>query len=96
MAMECLPLMVNDGMIFPYSNIINWDLFSVHLNKKHVPQIPTILRNVSAAQQEKMHVTQRRYKRAFVWWRPDGLAYEFTLAALGQRVASLGLDKKSV
>ena len=38
MAMECLPLMVNDGMIFPYSNIINWDDFSIHLNKKHVPQ----------------------------------------------------------
>ena len=33
----------------------------------------------------------RRYKRGFVWWRPEGLAYEFTLAALGQRVASLGL-----
>ena len=33
-----------------------------------------------------MHEVQRRYKRGFVWWRPEGLAYEFTLAALGQRV----------
>ena len=92
MAMECLPLMVNDGMLFPYSNILNWDLFSIHLNKKHVPQIATILRNVSAARQLTMHAAQRRYKRAFVWWRPDGLAYEYTLAALGQRVELLGLD----
>ena len=38
-----------------------------------------------------MHEVQRRYKRGFVWWRPEGLAYEFTLAALGERVASLGL-----
>ena len=37
--------MVNDGMIFPYANVIDWDAFSVHLNKKHVPQIPAILRN---------------------------------------------------
>lgn len=93
MAMECLPLMVNDGMIFPYSNVIDWDAFSIHLNKKHVPQIPAILRNVSAAKQLQMHSVQRRYKRAFVWWRPDGLAYEYTLASLGQRVQELGLDK---
>ena len=95
MAMECLPLMVNDGMIFPYANIINWDDFSIHLNKKHVPQIPSILRNVSDERQRQMHAVQRRHKRAFVWWRPDGLAYEYTLASLGQRVLQLGLDKRT-
>ena len=93
MAMECLPLMVNDGMIFPYANILDWDAFSIHLNKRHVPQIAAILRNVSEARQRQMHAVQRRYKRAFVWWRPDGLAYEYTLASLGQRVAALGLDR---
>ena len=94
MAMECLPLMVNDGMIFPYSNILNWDTFSIALNKKDVPRIPPILRNVSAAAQLRMHAAQRRYKRAFVWWRPDGLAYEYTLAALGERLLTLGLDRR--
>ena len=95
MAMECLPLMVNDGMIFPYANILNWDTFSIHLRKRQVPQIAPILRNISSAVQERMHAAQRRYKRAFVWWRPDGLAYEYTLAALGQRVAQLGLATRS-
>jgi len=93
MAMECLPLMINDGMIFPYSNVINWDTFAIHLRKRQVPDIPTILRNISTTVQLSMHTAQRRYKRAFVWWRPDGLAYEYTLAALGQRVVQLGLDK---
>ena len=37
-----------------------------------------------------MHEALRRYKRGFVWWRPDGLAYEFTLAALGQRLERIG------
>ena len=95
MAMECLPLMVNDGMIFPYANIINWDRFSVHLNKKHVPLIAGILRNITDEQQKAMHAVQRRYKRAFVWWRPDGLAYEYTLASLGERVQLLGLDRRA-
>lgn len=91
MAMECLPLMVNDGMIFPYANILNWDTFAIHLLKKQIPRIPHILRNVSAAAQLTMHAAQRRYKRAFVWWRPEGLAYEYTLAALGQRASALGI-----
>ena len=84
--------MVNDGMIFPYSNVLDWDAFSIHLNKKHVPLIPAILRNVSAAKQLQMHAVQRRYKRAFVWWRPDGLAYEYTLAS-SDNVQELGLDR---
>mmetsp|Transcript_31730 Transcript_31730/g.63366 ORF Transcript_31730/g.63366 Transcript_31730/m.63366 type:complete len:87 (+) Transcript_31730:1-261(+) len=83
--------MVNDGMIFPYSNVINWDTFAMHLSKKQVPKIATILRNISVATQLSMHTSQRRYKRAFVWWRPDGLAYEYTLASLGQRAVQLGL-----
>ena len=76
------------------SNVLDWDGFSIHLNKKHVPLIASILRNVSAQRQARMHNLQRRYKRAFVWWRPDGLAYEYTLASLGQRVQQLGLDKR--
>ena len=81
-------------MIFSYHNVIDWRTFSVHLNKRQIPQIAAILRNISLASQFEMHTAQRRHKRAFVWWRPDGLAYEYTLAALGQRVVSLGLDRK--
>lgn len=86
MAMECLPLMVNDRMVFPYANILDWKTFSLHLRKRQIPDIPHILRNFSADTQLTMHAQLRRYKRAFVWWRPDGLAYEYTLAALGQRL----------
>ena len=37
------------------------------------------------------HASLRVYKPAFIWWRPEGLAYEYTLAALGERVGSLKL-----
>ena len=89
MAMECLPLMLNDEMVFPYANVLDWARFSVHMRKREIPQVAARLRNISAAAQDAMHEVARRYKRGFVWWRPEGLAYEFTLAALGQRVASL-------
>jgi hypothetical protein len=92
MAMECLPLMLNDEMVFPYANVLDWSRFSVHMRKREIPQVPARLRNISTAAQDAMHEVARRYKRGFVWWRPEGLAYEFTLAALGQRVASLALE----
>ena len=72
-----------------YANVIDWPSFSVHMQKREVPEIASRLRGISAEEQQRMHEKLRRYKRAFVWWRPDGLAYEFTLAALGQRLAAL-------
>ena len=71
--------------------MLDWARFSVHMRKREIPQLAARLRNISAAAQGAMREALRRYKRGFVWWRPEGLAYEFTLAALGQRVASLGL-----
>jgi len=73
--------------------VIPWRNFSVHLSKRQIPQLAAKLRAISSPEQDAMHAVLRRYKRGFVWWRPDGLAYEFTLAALGERVAALGLER---
>ena len=91
MAMGCLPLMVNDEMVFPYANVLDWATFSVHMRKREIPQIAERLRAIPEAAQRAMHREQRNFSRGFVWWRPEGLAYEFTLAALGERILSLGL-----
>ena len=91
MAVECLPLIVNDGMVFPFENLLTRDAyntFSLHLSKTQIPQIPAILRNVSDARRLEMHRRLREYKRGFVWFRPEGLAYEYTIAALGERLVS--------
>ena len=91
MAMECLPLVVNDGMVFPFHNIVPYDAFSFHMSKREIPKIAAKLRGTTNETQRRMHLALREYKRGFIWWRPQGLAYEYTLAALGERVASLGL-----
>ncbi|EOD26608.1 hypothetical protein EMIHUDRAFT_205723 [Emiliania huxleyi CCMP1516] len=93
MAMECLPLMVNDRMIFPYANVLPWEDFAIHLRKDQIPALAATVRNISQRRQEEMRTALRLYKAGFVWWRPDGAAYEFTLAALGQRVEQLGLGR---
>lgn len=40
MAMECLPLMINDRMIYSYANVIEWKSFAMHLLKRQIPDIP--------------------------------------------------------
>lgn len=94
MAMECIPLMLNDQMIFPFHNVLPWPEFALHTRKAQIPVVARVLRNISVAVQHRMHAALRRYKRGFIWWRPDGLGYEYTLAALGQRVQQLGLGHK--
>jgi hypothetical protein len=92
MAMECIPLIVNDGMIFPFHNILPYEDFSLHMSKREIPQIASRVRAFPNETQARMRAAIRLYKRGFVWWRPEGLAYEYTLAALGERVESLGLN----
>ena len=91
MAIEGLPLIVNDGMIFPYENVLPREVyasFSIHLSKARIPEIATVLRNISNASRLEMHARLREHKRGFIWFRPEGLAYEYTLASLGERVIS--------
>eukprot|EP00966_Prymnesium_polylepis_P270955 6260003-Prymnesium_polylepis.1 len=89
MAIECVPLIVNDGMVFPWHNIIpDYHAFSIHLSKRQVPQIVSMLRNMTNGTIGELRANIRQYKRGFIWFRPRGLAYEYTLAALGERVGS--------
>ena len=92
LAIECIPLIVNDGMIFPYHNIISmqrdYPQFSIHLSKEDVPKIASVLRSVPNATATRMRRAIRLHKRGFIWFRPEGLAYEYTLAALGERLTS--------
>lgn len=62
--------------------------FSLHLSKEDVPRIPTLLRAVPEDTRQRLRRGLRVYKRGFIWFRPEGLAYEYTLAALGERLVS--------
>lgn len=90
MAMECIPLIVNDGMVFPFADVVPYANFSLHMSKRQIPQIAGRLRGMPHGDREQLRRGLRRYKRAFIWWRPEGLAYEYTMAALGERILSLG------
>lgn len=79
-------------MIFPYHNILSMEndypQFSIHLSKEEAPSIARVLRNVSSARRQHMLDALRVHKHGFIWFRPEGRAYEYTLASLGERVSS--------
>lgn len=87
-ALECLPLIVNDGMVLPYERVLPYSDFALHYSKADVEQIPTRLRAINETTQLKMHAALRQHKRAFIWFRPEGLAYEYALASLGERLGA--------
>ena len=95
MAMECVPVIVNDEMMQVYENILDYDKFAYRFSKQQIPELAGFLRRIDNATRASRYPAIRRYKRGFVWFRPEGLAYEYTLAALGERVAALGLGGRS-
>ena len=81
----CVPLIVNDGMILPFDDLLDYPSFSVHAGKQQIPDLPRLLRarrNGTSAMRRTMYAT----RAALQWWRPQGRAYEFLLASLADRV----------
>lgn len=83
-AAECIPLIVNDDFIFPYEQVIEYSKLSVHIGKSEIPNALTVLRKANESQ---LRAAMREHKHAFSWWRPEGKAYEYTLASLARAAA---------
>lgn len=52
---ECVPVLISDGYVPPFSDVLNWKSFSVQVEVKDIPNIKTIL----------MGISQRRYLRLY-------------------------------
>ena len=42
----CVPVIVMDGIEFPFENVLNYSAFSIRIAEKDVPRLPAILRAV--------------------------------------------------
>eukprot|EP00966_Prymnesium_polylepis_P210260 4869379-Prymnesium_polylepis.3 len=49
MAMECVPVIVNDGMMQVFENVLPYDAFAFHLSKRQIPELYSFLHNVTNA-----------------------------------------------
>lgn len=62
---ECVPVIIADEFVLPFSDILNWESFSLHVRESDIPNLKTILQNVTmerhAAMQERVSRVQRHF-----------------------------------
>mgnify|MGYP002775961587 FL=1 len=46
---DCIPVIIADGFVLPFSDVLNWDVFSLRVKEKDIPRLKEILENVPLA-----------------------------------------------
>lgn len=63
---ECVPVLISDGYVPPFSDVLNWKSFSVQIDVKEIPNIKKILMSISQRQYLKMQRRVKQVQRHFV------------------------------
>ncbi|MCL7051710.1 hypothetical protein MKW94_012524 [Papaver nudicaule] len=66
----CIPVILTDGYVLPFSDVLNWSQFSVQIPIRKIPDIKVILKNISTVEYLKMQNSVMQVKRHFVLNRP--------------------------
>ncbi|CAK8568014.1 unnamed protein product [Lathyrus sativus] len=67
---ECVPMLISDSYVPPFSDVLNWKLFSVQIDVKEIPNIKKILMGISERQYLKMQRRVKQVQRHFVPHEP--------------------------
>ncbi|XP_009622709.1 putative glycosyltransferase At5g03795 [Nicotiana tabacum] len=63
---ECIPVLISDSYVPPFSDVLNWKSFSVTVAVKDIPNIKKILMSISQSQYLRMHRRVKQVQRHFV------------------------------
>ncbi|XP_031126641.1 probable glycosyltransferase At5g03795 [Ipomoea triloba] len=63
---ECVPVLISDGYVPPFSDVLNWKAFSVTVEVKDIENLKTILMGISQRQYLRMHRRVKQVQRHFV------------------------------
>ena len=64
---DCIPVIIADGFVLPFSDVLNWDTFSLQVKEKDIPRLKEILENVPLAACEEMQSKIREVRRHFLF-----------------------------
>ncbi|KAK2647750.1 hypothetical protein Ddye_015239 [Dipteronia dyeriana] len=62
----CVPVIINDGYVPPFSDVLNWMTFSVNVEVKEIPNLKKILINISQRRYLRMQRRVKQVQRHFV------------------------------
>ncbi|KAK9995189.1 hypothetical protein SO802_024892 [Lithocarpus litseifolius] len=63
---ECVPVLISDGFVPPFSDVLNWKSFSVQVKVKDIPNIKGILSSISQKQYISLQRRVKQVQRHFV------------------------------
>ncbi|RDX70661.1 putative glycosyltransferase, partial [Mucuna pruriens] len=63
---ECVPVLISDSYVPPFSDVLNWKSFSVQVDVKDIPNIKKILMGISERQYLRMYKRVKQVQRHFV------------------------------
>ncbi|KAE8683836.1 putative glycosyltransferase [Hibiscus syriacus] len=63
---ECVPVLISDNYVPPFSDVLNWKAFSIQVAVKDIPNIKKILMGVSQRQYLRMQRRVKQVQRHFV------------------------------
>ncbi|XP_043688160.1 probable glycosyltransferase At5g03795 [Telopea speciosissima] len=63
---ECVPVLISDHYITPFSDVLNWNSFSVQIPVRDIPNIKNILMRISQTQYIRMQRRVKQVQRHFV------------------------------
>ena len=66
MYLECVPVIISDNYVLPFSDVLNWKAFSVQVEVKDIPNLKKILMNISPRQYIRMQRRVKMVQRHFV------------------------------
>ncbi|KAG6658678.1 hypothetical protein CIPAW_04G178700 [Carya illinoinensis] len=63
---ECVPVLISDSYIPPFSDVLNWKSFTVQVEVKDIPNIKTILMAISQRQYLRLYMRVKQVQRHFI------------------------------
>ncbi|XP_068312781.1 probable glycosyltransferase At5g03795 [Pyrus communis] len=63
---ECVPVLISDGYVPPFSDVLNWKSFSLQVPVKNISDIKTILTAISSRQYLRMQRRVKQVQRHFL------------------------------
>ncbi|KAK1431081.1 hypothetical protein QVD17_14298 [Tagetes erecta] len=63
---ECVPVLISQNYVLPFSDVLNWDAFSVRVSVSEIPNMKRILLGISDHEYTRLQENVKRVQRHFL------------------------------